>query len=550
MAKKELNELEDDLLVSGGKKASEKTEKSKKIKGKKHHISKNTKKIVSSVVAVVVVVALLAAYVATGTVRHGFLSYLGAANNLTAATVTNGDNKMKITVGQYNYYFATVYNSYKNMATQYSTYGLDPKDYGLDVDFSKKLSQQETEDPDNKDKKITWLERLEKDVLEKIRTNYLYYNEAIKANNGEVPSITDEQQKELDETIEEYKTQAEKYGYTLSAYLVKAMGKGVTEKVFKQEATVSYIAENYAQTLAKEQSSKDYQESEYDAYLNEHKDELVSVNVKIFDCDTEDDAKKFEKELKADGSNFADLAVKYSSDEEKDLYKDPNNSLELYATKQTLKDKKYALTVENEDGKSTGLDWLFSSDRKSGDIYQYSTSVVYVISPSVLSDVKTVDVRHILVKPETDSSTGTSTDAQWKAAYEKAEKILKEWNDGEKTETSFAALAKEYSEDNAEDGGLYENVVPGQMVNNFGNWCFDSSRKTGDTAIVQSTYGYHIMYFVGPTDMPVWKYAAQQALASDDTQAIADSLDESYKIKTNWFGSRFFEIDTDIDFGS
>ena len=88
------------------------------------------------------------------------------------------------------------------------------------------------------------------------------------------------------------------------------------------------------------------------------------------------------------------------------------------------------------------------------------------------------------------------------------------------------------------------------MVNTFGNWCFDSSRKVGDTAIVQSTYGYHIMYFVGPTDMPVWKYTAKQALASDDTQAIANSLDESYKIKTNWFGSRFFEIDTDIDFGS
>lgn len=550
MAKKEMNEMEEDLLVSGGKKSSEKNVKTKKAKSKKRHISKNTKKIVSSVVAVVVVVALLATYVATGTIRHGFLSYIGAANNLTAATVTNGEDKMKITVGQYNYYFATVYNSYKNMAAQYSTYGLDPKDYGLDVDFSKKLSKQETEDPDNKDKKITWLERIEKDVLEKIRTNYLYYNEAIKANNGEVPSITDEQQKELDETMEEYKKQAEKYGYTLSAYLVKAMGKGVTEKVFKEEAKVSYIAENYAQSLAKEQSSKEYQENEYETYLKEHKDELVSVNVKIFECDTEDDAKKFKDELKANGSNFADLAVKYSADAEKDLYKDPNNSLELYATKKTLTDKKYALTVSNEDGKSTGLDWLFSSDRKSGDIYQYSTTVVYVISPSVLSDVNTVDVRHILIKAEKDSTSGATTEAKWKAAYDKAEKVLKEWKDGEKTETSFAALAKEYSEDNAEDGGLYEDVVPGQMVNTFGNWCFDSSRKVGDTAIVQSTYGYHIMYFVGPTDMPVWKYTAKQALASDDTQAIANSLDESYKIKTNWFGSRFFEIDTDIDFGS
>lgn len=35
------------------------------------------------------------------------------------------------------------------------------------------------------------------------------------------------------------------------------------------------------------------------------------------------------------------------------------------------------------------------------------------------------------------------------------------------------------------------------MVNSFSAWCFDSSRKAGDTAIVKSDFGYHIMYFVG-----------------------------------------------------
>ena len=39
-------------------------------------MAKRTKKIATSVIAVVVVVALLVTYVATGTVRKGFISYL------------------------------------------------------------------------------------------------------------------------------------------------------------------------------------------------------------------------------------------------------------------------------------------------------------------------------------------------------------------------------------------------------------------------------------------------------------------------------------------
>ena len=166
-------------------------------------------------------------------------------------------------------------------------------------------------------------------------------------------------------------------------------------------------------------------------------------------------------------------------------------------------------------------------------------------------------MRHILIKPETSSSSSstsstsdatTATSKQWKAAQKKADKILKEFNDGKKTEEAFADLAKENSVDsNKDDGGLYENVTPHQMVNTFDAWCFDSSRKAGDTAIVQTKYGYHIMYFSGYGDLKVWEYTAQQSLASKDSKDTQKELEDSYKIKTNWLGSRFFEKDTDID---
>ena len=85
------------------------------------------------------------------------------------------------------------------------------------------------------------------------------------------------------------------------------------------------------------------------------------------------------------------------------------------------------------------------------------------------------------------------------------------------------------------------------MVNSFDAWCFDSSRKAGDTDIVKTKFGYHILYFEGVGDLKVWEYAAQQSLAGEDSETATKKLEDSYKIRTNWFGSRYFEKDTDID---
>ena len=66
-------------------------------------------------------------------------------------------------------------------------------------------------------------------------------------------------------------------------------------------------------------------------------------------------------------------------------------------------------------------------------------------------------------------------------------------------------MAKEYSTDsNASDGGLYTQVYRGEMLDAFENWCFDENRTPGDTGIVETTYGYHVMYFQGE-DIPYWQ---------------------------------------------
>ena len=144
---------------------------------------------------------------------------------------------------------------------------------------------------------------------------------------------------------------------------------------------------------------------------------------------------------------------------------------------------------------------------------------------SEYAGVYLVDVRHILILPTGgtyDSVTGMTSysDAEWNAAYEKAEEIYLMWQASGSTEEAFAEFAAAYTEDyaSAEAGGLYQDVYPGQMVMAFDEWCFDPGRQVGDSGIVRTEYGYHILYFCGGNDLTY-----QETLVLEELRAEAMS---------------------------
>ena len=189
-------------------------------------------------------------------------------------------------------------------------------------------------------------------------------------------------------------------------------------------------------------------------------------------------------------------------------------------------------------------DWVTDSSRKEGDRKVFestgtntddsgNTSEVlngcYVVYYQGSTDNKfpMVNVRHILIQPThaADEAQDAHADGEaysaeeLAAARKSAEDILAQWKSGEATEDSFAALANEHSADgDGTTGGLYENVYPGQMVAAFNDWCFDSSRKPGDTGIVETTYGFHVMYFVGNTDLTYRDYQIENELRAADVE--------------------------------
>ena len=150
------------------------------------------------------------------------------------------------------------------------------------------------------------------------------------------------------------------------------------------------------------------------------------------------------------------------------------------------------------------------------------------------------DVRHILICPTggtTDELTGETTysEEEWADCLKKAEKILDEWKSGEATEDSFAKLAGTYTEDtgSVENGGLYEDIAPGDSyVENFLNWTIDMNRKIGDTDIVKTEYGYHIMYYVGGE--PYWISVAGTQLLSDRITEMTETAEKKMPMKVNY----------------
>ena len=104
---------------------------------------------------------------------------------------------------------------------------------------------------------------------------------------------------------------------------------------------------------------------------------------------------------------------------------------------------------------------------------------------------KTMNSRHILF--------ATTTYGSEEAAKAKAEEVLKEWESGAKTSESFGKLAFKYTDDMGSlyTYGLYENTTKDSFVAEYDEWIFDESREVGDTAIVKTDYGYHIIYFEG-----------------------------------------------------
>lgn len=168
----------------------------------------------------------------------------------------------------------------------------------------------------------------------------------------------------------------------------------------------------------------------------------------------------------------------------------------------------------------------------------------------ITRDTKTVDIRHILVLPEGATIdtiyTETFSDEAWEVGRTNAQAILDAWKAGEATEESFAELANEHSADPGSNtnGGLYEDVYTGDMVEAFDAWCFDESRQYGDADVVQTELGFHVMYYSG--EEILWPAYAESDLLTERTTEMVAAVAEKYPLDVDYSAIKLGFVDMSV----
>ena len=450
----------------------------------------------------------------------------------TAATI----NGQSYSPAELNYYYANQYNAF---VKQYGNYaGI----FGLDT--SSGLAGAAGQPCSLLEEGATWKDYFLQSAYAQIEQNQALVNYA--KENG--ITLTDEELAEIDADFADMETYAKTMGFSSADnYLEANYGNGVDSDIVLSAARESALASKaysqYQETLSytDEELEEEYQSFEgiYDYFDYAY----FSVEATKVTVEPETEGEEATEEVTEETL----AAAKETADEIMAAYKEAEGEDVL----QRLSDAANAVIAGQEatlssraSGGSLGAyqEWLMGS-RKAGDVsvIEDSDGEGYTVVAFISRDdnhYATARVRHILVKAEADED-GNYTDEAKAAAERRAEEILAEFNAGDKTEESFAALAEQYSEDEGSNtnGGLYENVPKGQMVEEFDAFCFEGHKK-GDTAIVygeSSSYaGYHVMYYVGEGEL-YSNLIAENSLINEAMSEWMNAMLEGYEPSTGFW---------------
>jgi len=376
-------------------------------------------------------------------------------------------------------------------------------------------------------------------------------------------TLSEDGQKAIDEALAQIDIyRAQSGGLTRTQYLTQMYGAGMTEQIYVKHLTNNQLAQEYSTYYGEHLS---FEEADLKAYYEAQPNNFDSYDFRTFyisgaaenpvdedgnplkDADgntvtASEEDKAFALAVAEEKAKTAVASVEAAEDKEKTFISIaadyvPESSQGAYEEESYSLTKGQLGSVLVQNGVSYAS-WLMESERKAGDVtYVKAGTGYYVVLflDRYLDDAPTVDMRHILIKPEVADDAETNeygtkipTAEAMEAAKAEVQSILDEWKAGAATEETFAALAEEHSDDGRDTdgdlysaGGLYDHVREGYMVTNIDKWLFDSARKAGDVELIEnndengSYYGWHIVYYVGQNE-PYWKKAVTDAKQEND----------------------------------
>ena len=525
-------------MSASSKKKLRKEQETEQLTQRQKQAKKDAKKLRTQTILFIVIIALVF------TTVLGVLAWKGIKDsgilqkNITALTVGNH----KISTAMLNYFYMdAISNQYSSWQQSFSTYTDQYLAQYFGLDTTKELNKQYY----NEEEKITWADYFTQVAINDAKSCYAIYDKAVAAKY----TLQGEALKEYNGWIENYTYQAELYQTKVDDIVKANYGPGSDFASLKEYLKVLITSQAYAQDYAdsltydneelrKHETGREHEFNSY-SFATYHLSYTKYPALGTTDANnktTFTDAQKkaaLEAAKKDAESLVAGLeAAKKDPSKLPEVKEDENPYLKkfdaLIADLKCNEGNKSAIATKAEDQPYADLNenlkkWLGDPARKEGD-----TTVIANISTTKNDDGTETkvtngyfavyftgkddnsrplaNVRHLLVKFEGGKQDAegnmTYNDTEKAVAKKEAEEFLADW-EKKKTEEYFIELVKKYSDDtSAEEGGLFEDISPDSpYVEEFLNWSLDKDRKKGDCEIIETQYGYHLMYYVGDDEV-------------------------------------------------
>ena len=354
-------------------------------------------------------------------------------------------------------------------------------------------------------------------------TNSLYA-EAME-NNFELSA---EGKAQIEEQLASVREAAETESMAADDYLDTAFCPGFTLEMYEVITEKSVIAQEYY-TSKIEGIKNGYKGDEgtkkIEAAYNEAKTDydLTDVSYWYFDASAEDSETKANSivaEVKG-GASFADAVKNVAGADAKEL------------TGRSMAE------LESGSFPADAIDWIYKTDAQGnyvngkGSVEVVSDDsliyVLYIENAPARNEIYPVSAYYVQVDVSTDTSV-KSEDMLKIEAKNTAEKILKEFEATDKTETDFAQLVEDYGSSDNElvSSDIFEALEgDGSEDAAVEAWLFNSDRKDGDYALVDAGDCYYIVYYLEKAENPVWYDTIYNSLVSKDSTALQETLLES-----------------------
>lgn len=425
--------------------------------------------------------------------------------------------KIKYSVMEYllNYMFTNFYNNYGG-----ANY----------FDTTKDLKKQYY----NEEEKVSWFDYFT-GTTKNYLTQVMVFSEGAKEAGIK---LSEADESTLSEGFDMMASVAAESSMTVDEFVKSTYGSHVTKADVEEIQRMTILAQNYNNYLI---DSFRYTDEQYEEFYEKDKNSYRKADYLVYSFPYTDATDEEKAKLK----EYADGLANCKDQKEYEAYlvdylKNNRNLVSLPQTSESsITEEQFnsAIEAQVESAMNKGVayndsndayKWIFSEDRKANDATNIDLNNAYnaimILKPIYRDETATRNVRHILITEQTEGSDA--------AAKKKAEDILNEWKDGAQDEESFGELATKYTEDpsSKNTGGLYSGVVPGQMVGEFNDWLFDSKRKVGDTDIVKTTYGYHIMYYSGP-GLKSWQNSVDSDMRKKDLSDKYEEMKKTYPVE-------------------